>query len=264
MFKKITTYSLVALLFGTGSVALAHTGVRDQGVEGKTLYTAFTIGHGCGSTANPVQLPVIAQSIVFPNAADSVAVKLGLASDGTTVTETPIDITTEITGLTAGAGLSTLSPKGVNDGLMFKKASSIVNELNVIRGLKFSGGKLDPTMVGVVPFRVSGVKFEPTSCAQSLKVRVAIANWCKTNATNKAQAGDEDRRADFWLGTPTAKFSNPNVISSGYWPTLTVARDLVANPLPASCNGVGYDVAIQPSSADIDKYLPMAGFPLGK
>jgi hypothetical protein len=259
MFKKLAAYSLVAVMFGAGSVAMAHTGVKDAGVEGKTLYTAFTIGHGCGSTANPTQLPVIAQSVVFPNAVDSQAFKI----DPVTFAETPIDLTTQISGLVAGAGLTTLAPKGVQDAALFKNMSSTVDSLGVVRGLKLTQAKLDPTMVGLVPFKVSGVKFDTTSCAKSLKVRVAVANWCQ-NINDPTY----DRRADVWIGHMTTKFNDPEVMPEGfatapYWPTLTINRDLVANPLPSTC-GTGYDVAIQPSDADIDANLPVKGFwPMG-
>lgn len=63
----------------------------------------------------------------------------------------------------------------------------------------------------------------------------------------------------------TTKFNDPNVMpynqadmDSGkfYWPTMTIARNLVTNPLPAGC-GAGYNLAIEPADADIDANLPI-------
>lgn len=253
MFKKLAICSLTAVMFGAGSVAVAHTGVKDAGTEGKTLYTAFTIGHGCTSAALPTPIPVIAQSALFPNAADSKAFKI----DPTTKAETAIDLATVITGATANGGVTPLAPKAVKDSSLFKGSKSIVDSLGNVRGVKLWGAVLNTDMVGLSPFKVSGVKFEPTSCAKSLKVRIAIANWCNFN-----QHPDANRRVDMWIGHMTTKFNDPDVMphenTETYWPTLTINRDTVANPLPASC-GAGYEVAVQPSDADIDANLPIKG-----
>lgn len=251
--KKLTLCSMAAVLCGAGQLANAHTGIKDQATEGKTLYTGFTIGHGCGSTDVPTQLPVIAQSAVFPNATDSVAHQLN--SDGTN--GATIDLSTVISGAIGGA--TGLSPKGVQDHNIFRKAAAIKDSAGSIRGLELTSGNLDTDFVGVVPFKVSGLTFVQTSCAKSLKVRIAIANWCeKTNDTN------DDRRVDVWIGHMTTLFNDPGVMpenfaTSPYWPTMTVNRDLVANPLPSSC-GAGFDVAVEPSDADIDANLPVKGY----
>jgi hypothetical protein len=282
MFKKLTTYSLAAFMFGAGSVAVAHTGVKDAAIEGKSLYTAFTIGHGCGGTAvDPIThsamppLPVIAQSVLFPNNVDSVWSKITADPDGTgplTATETPISIDQAVEGALPDTPL-VITPNLVQDVNVFKKQREIADTSVLlgahatpnVRAFNLTNGHLQTDLVGLVPFSVAGVGIKIDSCVKSIKVRIAIANWCKTGRGNM-----DDNRADFWLGAATSKFSNPAVVSlatatsTAYWPTLTINRDLVAHPYPASCNGVGYDVAVQPSAADIDKYLPIAGFPLGK
>jgi hypothetical protein len=264
MLKKLAIYSLTALMFGTGSITFAHTGVKDQGIEGKGLYTAFTIGHGCGSAANSVQLPVIAQSVVFPNAADSVWTQL----DATGTPAATLAMSDVIQGAAFG-----LAPGLIQDKSIFTVQNEVTDALMNVRGFKMKTGKLQADLTGLVPFKVTAPKFVTTSCARSLKVRIAIANWCKTSVQNTADLADKDRRADFWLGVATRKFNDPLVVETianygatppvaPYWPTLTITRDLVANPLPASCNG-GFDAAVQPSAADIDANLPMAGFPNG-
>jgi hypothetical protein len=265
MFKKLAICSFTAVMFGTGSVALAHTGVKDTGIEGKGLYTAFTIGHGCDSATNTIQLPVIAQSVVFPNAADSVWTKLD-------ATGAPVG-NLAISDVIQGAAFA-LAPGLVQDKNVFSIQQKVLDSLSNVRGFHLKGGKLQADLIGLIPFKVTAPKFVVASCVKSLKVRIAVANWCKTIAQNNANLADKDRRADFWLGKATTKFNDPAVIEvianwtatppvAPYWPTLTINRDLVANPMDASCNG-GYDVAVEPSSADIDANLPIAGYPLGK
>lgn len=257
MLKKLTAYSLATVIMGAGQMAFAHTGVKDQATEGKSLYTAFTIGHGCGSIANPTQLPVIAQSALFPNAADSVAYKLDAnGKDGAV-----FDLSKAIVGV-VGGGVTTLGPKAVMDKSLFTKLQSIIPDAStgVVRGFRFSGGSLPTDMIGLPPFKVSGISFQKTSCAKSLKVRIAIANFCQTTRDT-----NYDRRVDLWMGHMTTLFNDPDVMpenfaTSPYWPTLTVNRDLVANPLPAACTNGGFDVAVEPSDADIDNNLVFPGY----
>lgn len=256
MFKKLTAYSLATVILGAGQMAYAHTGVKDQATEGKSLYTAFTIGHGCGSAANSTQIPVKAQSVLFPNAADSVAHQLNADGSDASV----INLADHIVGVTGG--LTNLGPKAIMDKGLFSNIQSIIPDpaTNVVRGIRFSGGKLPTDMIGLPQFRVSGVSFQKTSCAKSLKVRIAIANFCSTVKSTGA-----DRRVDMWMGHMTALFNDPGVMPEGfnakpYWPTLTVNRDLVANPLPGTCTGGGFDIAVEPSDADIDANLPLPGF----
>jgi hypothetical protein len=123
-----------------------------------------------------------------------------------------------------------------------------------VRGFEMTDGNLQTDLVGVIPFETSGVSFNATSCAKSLHVRVAIANWC-----TKSQNTSEDNRVDVWMGHITAAFNDADVVSIGFWPTLIIDRDLVNNPLPAGCD-TGYDVAVEPSDADIDAHLPIGGY----
>lgn len=253
MLKKITAYSLATVVMGAGQAAMAHTGVKDAVTEGKSLYTAFTITHGCSSDTNPVSLPVKAQSAIFPNAADAVAHKLN--ADGTD--GNVIDLSTVIEGV-VGGGVTTLSPKAVMDKGLFSDIKSVIDAGGVIRGIQYKGGVLPTDMVGLPQFRVSSPKFLATSCAKSLKVRIAVANFCTTSAST-----DADRRADIWIGHMTPKFNDPGVMPHGggvYWPTLTVNRDLAANPMKPACAGKEFDVAVEPSDADIDANLPIQGY----
>lgn len=198
-------------------------------------------------------MPVVAQSLLFPNNEDSLA----FAIDPATGAQTPTNLADHIQG--ANGGVLTLAPGMVQDKNVFKKQREVTDANGRVRDIQYTGGKLETTAVGVIPFRVSGPKFVAESCAKSLKVRIAIGNWC-TTSTNAGQ----DNRADIWIGDMTPLFNDPGVMPNGFetspfWPTLTVDRDLAANPLDGAC-GAGYDIAVQPSEADIDAHLPIKGF----
>jgi hypothetical protein len=283
ILKKMTMYSLVAVIGGVGQVALAHTIIRDAGTEGVALYTGIVVTHGvAGPVTNLPQLPVIAQSAVFPNSPDSIGSQLvpatGVTTDPGYVAASEISTNLadhlDAANYTALTGLA-LGLNGIQDKSVFTKQDEIVQGSGTtakVRGFKFTNGNLLPNLYGVQPFQIAGVKFKPTSCAKSLRVRVAVANWGKKSS---AVDNGTDNKADIWIGTPTTLFNDlaGEVVSDGYWPTYTINRNLTTNPLPASCptypigpiaaptsTQVGFDIAIQPSSTDIDTYLPITGY----
>lgn len=248
--SNVKKMALAVALCGLAQGAFAHTGVKDQVTEGTNSYNGFTITHGCTpgeGTGTP--LPVIAQTAVFPNASDSVAFKINTST--TPATEEPVNLADYIVG--AAGGPTTFGITGIQDKSVFNK-TKIIYAGTTKRGFQFTGGNLQTDLTGIPPFRITGPKFVTTSCAKSLKVRVAIGNWC-----NKSKSADDDRRVDVWIGKLTTKFNDTGVVSVGYWPTLTVNRNLTTNPLPAEC-GAGFDVAVQPSDADIDASLPLPGY----
>ena len=155
----------------------------------------------------------------------------------------------------------------------------------------------DISETGLAPFGIGAFQFKPDSCAKTLKIRVAVADWCGKGAASYADPG----RVDVWIGSMTTKFNDPATMPNAnanpiFWPTITVNRDLLRNPLPgtkafnpdkgvvvdrsvvgwttgakdASGNAVtsakiacdqttDYDtVYIEPSNADIDNYLPIS------
>ncbi len=119
--------------------------------------------------------------------------------------------------------------------------------------MQFYQGTLGTPAEAVLPFRVTTPKFLANSCAKSLKVRIAVANWCEHSTA-------DPNRADIWMGQMTTLFDDPAVMPNGvYWPTLVVNRNLSANPLAEGC-GNGFDLAVQPSKADIDRFLPVKGY----
>jgi len=250
--KKLTLCALATVICGAGQTVYAHTGVKDKAEEGQGLYTAFTITHGCNNNeGTETLLPVAAQSAVFPNNEDSQAFKID--SEGN---ETAITLADHIEG--ASGGLISLSPGMVQDKNVFKKQAETLDANGRVRGIVLTSGKLDTTAVGLVPFRITAPTFKADSCAKSLKVRIAVANYC-----NKSKNTDKNNRSDIWIGHTTPLFSDIDVLphdseTSPFWPTLTVERS-VDNPNTCA-EADQFDIAVQPSDADIDAYLPVKGY----
>jgi hypothetical protein len=265
-FKKIALYSVAAVVCGAGPGVYAHTGVKDQGIEGKSTYTAFTVTHGCATNeaaegSGVTQKNVISVSALFPNSGEAIATQLN--SNGTTA---PLDDLSLVIDGAIGTLVPGIAPTAVIPQV-FDRTLITRDDSENARGFRTWGATAGNVInanggaVGLSPFRVGALKFIKTSCAKSLKLRIAVANWClKSKGNDKNPA-----RIDVWIGHQTAKFNDPLVmpysaadaaLGKVYWPTLTINRDLVANPLPSKC-GTGFDVALEPSDEDIDTYLPM-------
>lgn len=240
MTKKTILFSLFLMLFGVSSLAFAHTTIKDQATEGKTLYTAATISHGCGFADKPTLGP-IAQSMVFPNGPLAIITRAD--------TEAAIPLGDVLAGGAHSNGI--INPGAIQNNDVFSSIVELTDETEVVRAIHYRDGFLDPTLTGVIPFNLSGVTFMPESCAHTVRVRIGIANWCHHEVGN--------RRADVWIGKATPVFNDLDVLSIDFWPTLTINRDLENNPLPESC-GEGYEAIVEPSAEAIDQYLPMAGF----
>jgi hypothetical protein len=250
-FKKLTLGVFMAAACGAGQSAYAHTGIKDSTVEpNKNYYTAFTIGHGCQDNPKAQSLlPVTAQSAVFPYSTAN-AVKI----DPNSGAESAIDLGDYIEG--ADTGVVALSPSMIQDKNVFKKQLELTDGSNV-RAIQFTVGKLDTTAIGLIPFKIKTPKFLADSCAKSLQIRIAIANYC-----HKTKNTDMDNRVDLWMGdmTATTKFNDAGVYDGEpEWPTMTVVNPTPADP--ASCpGGKNFDIAVQPSAQDINNYLPIKGY----
>lgn len=269
MIKQLSTYTLAAVICGFGGSALAHTSIKDTAMEGTSrhasVYTAFTITHGCSAPdapRNAKRMPVTAFSAVFPNGDDAMVFRVKPDES-----EVPLaDLSKHIQGATKNA-IPSLAFGGIQDRNIFKTTKEILGVKDEdgrarVRGVRLMNGKLQSDLVGLVQFRAGRPAFEPKSCAKALHVRVAVANYC-----TKAKSMDQDNRADIWMGHTTPKFNDADIVSvsrdgmgEGFWPKLTINRDMVANPMPKSCKNGGFDIIIQPSDADIDKNLTMKGY----
>jgi len=275
-------------------------------------WNAVAITHGCNSNAGgegsgAPHKDVVSLSVVFPdfkNAANVVMRKskgdlpaqtgdVGVITPtgtGTVGDETVIaNLANDIKDATDAIALNASITLDLGGDQLFPNNIPVVDAAGNVRGWQgwngpkpFKGPALmesankpdgsDISTTGLSPFRISGIEFKPTSCAKTLKIRVAVANWCGTGNKKPEEV------ADIWIGSLTSKFNNqatmPNASKgtggSGaiFWPTLTVNRDLDKNPLPTdgSCDTADYDtVYIEPSTADIDALLPVSKkkFPKG-
>ncbi len=249
------TVSVITLLYGVSEGALAHTTVRDQARSSATSATtsnnAFVVPHGCaGAEGGPDPLPVIGQSAVFPfgNAFQAVWVRLGNPN-------TPIDPVTVI----GGDGFLNLNVTGVQERSLFDIQGEEPGALGATRihALNWKGGSLDTSMMGYTRFRVSVPRIVD-NCVANLRIRIAVANWCEEKQNEATDRNNN--RSDWWFTdeTGTQKFTDPDLIQPTFWTTLTVMNP---NATDANCPAdQRFDVAVMPSGADIDTYLPLRGF----
>lgn len=229
------------LLAATG--AQAHTTVRDQMTEGKSGDTALKIGHGC-TTAGGIKRGVIAQSVTWANVNPVIT-----ASDSST-----ISALSEV--ITQGSLLGLIKPIQSND--VFAKQGVKVNANSNIIAFHGRDGVLPPTFLGRVPVQVSSVNFEPTSCAKKLLVKVAIADICVATAPTLVEG-----KVNLWIPNNGSSYAtigtSRNIDGVGAPATLTINRDLVANPLDQAC-GAGIDVTVTPTAAEVDANLSIPLF----
>ena len=229
------------LLAATG--AQAHTTVRDQMTEGKSGDTALKIGHGC-TTAGGIKRGVIAQSVTWANVNPVIT-----ASDSST-----ISALSEV--ITQGSLLGLIKPIQSND--VFAKQGVKVNANSNIIAFHGRDGVLPPTFLGRVPVQVSSVNFDQTSCAKKLLVQVAIADICVATAPTLVEG-----KVNLWIPNNGSSYAtigtSRNIDGVGAPATLTINRDLVANPLDQAC-GAGIDVTVTPTAAEVDANLSIPLF----
>ena len=216
---------------------------RDE-IEGSSgVLNHIRISHGCNDRT------VKAMGVVFPNGLDSVATDKSNGEE--------VDLQNHITG-------ASIAVKPVQDDNVFEKIrvkdGSINNVGNGaslgIRAIHYKNGRLQHNNIGHIPFDAAFPSFNANSCVGSLQVNIAIANYCTPSRKN-------DNRADVWIGHLTPKFDDPGVVVQsppGFWPQLTVVRDLENNPLPSNCPAGGIHLAVTPTSHEIDTHLPIRGF----
>ncbi|MDO9103474.1 MAG: hypothetical protein Q7U57_00795 [Methylovulum sp.] len=282
LVKKLALYSAATLVSVAAQSVLAHTGIRDVVQEGVVSYNAFNLSHGCdgnGDSATGNSKNIVAMSSVFPNAADplmAVVTKLDVTT-GAIVGTLP-DLSEDITGVVSGVGftglgLNTVQPNVFPNFIPNIDKNTLVgaHSTPLKRGFAAHNGPKPYESAPIwqevtsgsafAPFVVGPVSFKSTSCAKSLRVRVAEVNYCEKGL----KSYKDSARADVWIGHLTTKFNDPAVmpysqadmdLGKVYWPTMTIARNLTTNPLPAAC-GDGYNLAIEPADADIDANLPI-------
>ncbi len=304
--QKLRNYFALAALCGAAQGAHAHAGFKDTVTEGTAnTWNAVAITHGCntnvgGEGNGAPHKDVVALSVVFPDFTSTANV-LMRKSKGTVPAQPGNGVTTasgtgtvgdefvipnlasDLVGSDAALALKASITLDLGGDQLFANNIPILDARGNARGWQgwsgprpFKGPVLlestkkpdgsDMSTTGLSPFRISGIQFQPTSCAKSLKIRVAVANWCGSGKTANKHP---EQVTDVWIGSMTSKFNNQATMPSAdhahggngaiFWPTLTVNRDLTKNPLPSSCATADYDtVHIEPTTADIDALLPIS------
>lgn len=205
---------------------------------------AIRIGHAYEAPSG-AERPVIATSVMFPTQAPVVT-----GSDGSTFAN--LAAITE-TGTLAGA----IGP--IFDRSLFLSQQLKHDALGNIIGWSGTYGMMPPGFRGRMPFQFTGPRFVANSCAKRLLIRVAIADVCGRDSQNNIQVG----LVNMWIPDSGSRYSTigkaAGIDGIGSPATLTVNRNLIANPLPPAC-GAGIDVTVTPSAADVDANLPVPGF----
>ena len=235
-FKDVTKAALaVAAVVGFSHNALAHTRLNTPVItEGVRVENNVVIGHACGDGTH-----IIASSVVFPDGQDST-----LKVNGTVVTDKTIaDYVTNY---------GNLYQKVLDTGT-FKQEDEKHDEQGNTVGFYVREGKMPAYYTVFLPFRASAHTFEPTSCASSVKVVVAISDICKV--TNVA--GLSGATVNMWTPAVGSIFDGVGLHGYDSPATLTITRDLAANPLPGDCSEAGDAVELIPSKAQMDRDMPI-------
>jgi hypothetical protein len=252
-FNKLAVCALITGLFTVSQIATAHTTIQVGSVNERTAtYNNVVIGHGCENPATGLTSnPVIAQSVVFPDGLDSTITR----SDGvaaTSLLEFVSNWNTTGSGATlvAGTGFGAkIQSKDVfeKEGLKFANGSST----DRIGFYGIEGELPGIGYVGLIPFRTGSVKIDPNSCANSVTFKVAIADICKVTKLQGLVTGV----ANIWMPAGTGSiFDAANLDGYGSAASMKVVR---TSALATTCNGVGFDVTVTPSAAQINRDLPI-------
>lgn len=242
-FKQFPIQSAlaIALLLGVTQSALSHTrldipvileSAGATGHGGTNVSNNVVISHGCGVGTN-----VIASSVVFPDGEDSIVKVNGVVT------------TSPITDFVSNWG--NRNQKILNHSI-FADENEKNDVLGNVVGFWVKKGQIPDYYTAFLPFRTSAVVIEPTSCAASVKITLGIADICKV--TDKA--GFAEGILNLWTPAVGSDYDGPGLHGYDSPATLTVMRDLVLNPLDASC-GAGDAIEIIPSAAQLNRDMPI-------
>ncbi|MXS78821.1 hypothetical protein ABF87_12820 [Nitrosomonas sp. JL21] len=231
-YKLLFPFAAGIIIFGTS--AFAHTRLDTPTMVENTRIINYLVAHACGEN------DMLGTSVVFPDGVDSTVLVDGQPHTG--------PVTDFLTNYANNAQL--MFNRGAFD-VMEEKADSLGN----VNGFWAGGGPGVPHTLNVATqFRLTAPAIEPTSCADNVTIYISIANVCKITGVDQfATEGVVDLWTHNNLGTPYDRVSTTD---DGPAPW-TITRDLIANPLPASCNGAGLKVEIKPSAAQINRDMPV-------
>ena len=230
---KNMSRALIAVgLIVAASQVSAHTRLQvPQIAEGTRVYNNVVVGHGCEGK------DVIATTAVFPDGVDSTVLVDGNPYEGS---------------ISEFINWGNLIQKVMSKDVFAKEAEKYDQSGSNVVGFWVRDGALPATYTGLFPFRSDAAVIEPSSCAKSVKVAVAIADICK----NTNIGGFTDLTVNLWTPAVGSNFDGPGLHGYNSPATLTINRDLAANPLDASC-GEGSAVELLPSAAQLDRDMPI-------
>ena len=234
-FKLSTQTALaIALLLGASQSAFSHTRLEiPTVVEGLRVSNNVVISHGCGDGTN-----VVASTVVFPDGVDSI-----IKVDGAEVTGSVSDYLTNY---------GNLYQKIMNHSVFANEDEKHDASGNTV-GFWVEGGKSPDYYTTYVPFRASAAFIEPTSCASSVRVTVAVADICKVTGIS----GFSETTANLWTPAVGSNFDGPGLHGFNSPATITYTRVLETNPLPEGCSETGSTVDIIPSAAQLNRDMPI-------
>jgi len=235
-FKSSTFSIITCLIMGVSSTQLlAHTRLDVPTMVEGTRLINHLVAHSCGENT------MLGTSIVIPDGIDSTILVDGQPHTG------PIS--------------DYLTNFGNNAQLMFNRAAfdlmqEKTDSLGNVVGFWAGGGPgMHHSLNAATQLRITAPNIEPTSCANSVKVNISIANICKITGVDQfATAGVVDLWTHNSLGTPYDRVGSTTDDGPAPW---TITRDLTANPLPNTCGSTGVAVEIKPSANQINRDMPI-------
>lgn len=235
--KKIAIASLTTAMLAAAQGTVAHTRlqfpqVNENSASHGANYNNQVISHGCKDPdTGAATINTLGTVVVFPDGKDS-----SITVDGEATAAPLEDFVSNW-----GSPVQKIQNKDV-----FLIEDEITDGLGNVLGYWAAGGGLKGGLTGVIPFRTSGVIINPESCAQTVTFKVAIADVCKITDV----AGFSDATVMLWTPAVGSDFDGPGLNGHDSPATLTVNR---TSDLPESCGGVGVDVVVTPSAAQLNR-----------
>ncbi|WP_090334252.1 hypothetical protein [Nitrosomonas sp. Nm51] len=222
------------MIAGAAQNTFAHTRLNvPAATEGTRSINYVVIGHACGEDKR-----VLGTSVVFPNGLDSTILVDGAPHTG--------PVTDFLTNYGNNAQL-------LFDRSVFEASDEITDSNGNVVGFWAGGGAGVPNHLNaLIPMRLTAARIEPTSCAQSVKVSVSIANICELTGVDGFGEGVVDLWTHNNIGSSYDRVSETDDGPASF----TISRDVASNPLPENC-GEGVAVEIRPSAAQLDRDMPI-------
>lgn len=229
----------------------AYSGRNYQ--EGTSATLSISIGHGCTMSGESYSTRYV--TALFPNGASPNLAGVAYTTDG----------------VTNYSGNAVFGIKPETD-YNWKEIQPIVGDVPMyynhgekttdVRAIHWRWGYIPDNFVGKAKVSVNFPKFEPSTCYSKIKVDIPVVQYCADDSKHEQDLmwkrdrmkGSDIHRIYAWIKEPTFIFPADTVIAPGYVASVTIVRNLTANPLPESC-AAGQTLELYPSASDIDSYL---------